>query len=122
MDMTSKLATARNIAIILVLAAALDFLPGGGTTATVTIDVIWLAMLSLLAWAGWRFYRSREIELFSLATRTRVVLYGSIALIALVLTATARLRATPLGTAAWIVALVLGVYGIIFVVREQRQL
>lgn len=120
--MTSRFTTARNIAIILLLAAALDFLPGGGTTAAVTIDVIWLAMLALLAWAGWRFYRSREIELFSLATRTRVVLYGSVALIALVLTATARLRATPIGTAAWIVALVLGVYGIIFVVREQRQL
>jgi hypothetical protein len=42
----------RNVAIVLVLAALVAFLPGGGTGAGVVIQALSLTFLASLVWVG----------------------------------------------------------------------
>jgi hypothetical protein len=113
--------TARNVAIILALAAAVAFLPGAGSGASLLVWVLGICFLAALAWFAARAYREYRGELFGLGDRMRLVLYGSIGVVVLTLTATDRLWDTGPGTVAWVLLLAAAAYGVFSVWRFSRQ-
>ena len=112
---------ARNILIVLVIAALVAVLPGGGTGASVALQALYLAFLATLWWFGSILYRQHRVALYSLGDVRRAVLYVAIAVAFVTLTATSRLWASSAGTIAWIVLLVAAVYGVFAVIWSARQ-
>ncbi|MEO6858070.1 MAG: hypothetical protein ABI323_05720 [Solirubrobacteraceae bacterium] len=95
--------TVRNVVIVLVIAAAVAFAPGGGTTAGVIVQALSLAFLGALAWLATVMYRQNRVALYSLGDRRRAALYAAAAVLAITLTGTARLTSSPGGSVAWLV-------------------
>jgi hypothetical protein len=78
--MSDQLKTARNVAIILAIAAAVYFIPGGGRAANTFEAALWVAFGLGLGYLGVRLYREHRIALHSLGDRDRGLLYGAVAL------------------------------------------
>jgi hypothetical protein len=113
--------TARNVAIVLAAAAVVFVIPGGGTAQTGITTLLSIAMLATVAWFGARMYREHRISLYGLGDRGRVILYASVAIVVLTLTATSLLWQSGGGTLAWFVLLGLSAYGLYSVYRSARQ-
>jgi hypothetical protein len=113
--------TARNVAIVLLLAAAVDFLPGGGNAAAVIGGVLSTLILASFVAFGGRWYVEHRLDLESLGERWRLVLYGSIALIVFAMAARARLVATAGGAALWALCLGAAGFGLYRVWRRWRE-
>jgi hypothetical protein len=113
---------ARNVGILLVLAAAVAFIPGGGTTAAVVGAVLsTLILVSLVVFAA-RLYRDHRLDLDMLGDRWRGLLYGAIAVIVVAMAARPRLREQgDGGTIVWIVLLAGAVYALYLVWRHHRE-
>jgi hypothetical protein len=78
--MSDGLKNARNVAIVLVIAAAVYFVPGGGTAAGTFEAALWVAFGVGFGYLGLRMYREHHIALFSLGERYRGLLYFAVAL------------------------------------------
>ncbi len=111
---------ARNVAIILVLAAAVAFLPAAGLSADLRGWLVSAIFLGSLAWFAARMYRQFQPEIMGLGDQVRGLLYGSLAVMALTLSASKRLLETPAGTIAWCALLAAAVAGLVAVVRHWR--
>ena len=105
-----SLATARNIVIILAIAAVIDIVPGGGTAANVVVQAISLIFLGALVWVVALMYREHRNALYSLGDVRRATLYAAVAVLAVTLTATDRLLHTSLGSVAWLVLIAGSLY------------
>jgi hypothetical protein len=116
-----SLTTARNVGIILVIAAAIVAIPGGGTGASVVIQAISLTFLACLGWVASIMYRQYRTELYSLGDRRRALLYGAVGVATLTLTATPRLWATSGGSVAWFVLICVTAYTVFAVVWSARK-
>jgi len=112
---------ARNVAIILVLAAAVAFVPGGGTTASVVGGILSTLILVSFVLLAARFYRERRLDLDGLGDRWRGLLYGAIGLAVLAMAARPRLQETDGGTIAWIAMLAGASYAVYLVWRHYRE-
>ena len=115
------LATARNILIILVLAALVAVLPGGGTGATVALQAASLLFLATLGWFASVMYRQHRAELYALGDRRRALLYVALGVAAVVLTGTSKLWSTSAGSVAWLVLIGAAVYAVVAVVWTARK-
>lgn len=113
--------SARNIAIVLVLAALVAIVPGGGTGATVALQAASLVFLAVLGWFAMIMYRQHRVALYSLGDRKRAGLYAAIAVATVTLTATSRLWATSGGSVAWLLLIGASVYAVIAIVWSARQ-
>lgn len=111
----------RNILIIAAIAALVAIVPGGGTGASVTIQVVSLAFLAAIAWVAMLMYRQHRVALYSLGDNRRGVLYGALGVAALTLTATSRLWETVGGKVAWFLLLIAAVYAAAAVVYSARR-
>lgn len=114
-------AVARNIAIILALAAVVDLLPGGGTGANVALQAVQIVFLAAIGWFGMIMYRQHRAELYGLGDNRRAALYIAGAVILVTLTANARLTSTSIGTLAFVILLVGAAYTIFAVIWSARQ-
>jgi hypothetical protein len=115
-------ALARNIAVILVLAALVAFLPGGGDAAAVIGAVLSTLIIASFVLLAARWYREHRLDLEALGDRWRLILYGSIGTIVLALAATRRLfDAGGLATLVWIIALGGSAYALYLVWRHSRE-
>jgi hypothetical protein len=114
-------ATVRNIAIIVVLAALVAFLPSGSTTAGVIIQALSLGFLAALAWVASIMYRQQRSALYLLGDRRRAALYGAVVVLAVTLTATNRLWQSSAGSVAWLVLMAGGIYVCFAVVWSARR-
>jgi len=113
---------ARNVAIILVLAAAVAFIPGGGTTASVAAAVLSTLILVALVFFVARLYRDHRLDLEVLGDRWRGVLYGAVGVIVLAMAARERLQDLGSGgTIVWIALLAGSAYAIFLVWRHHRE-
>lgn len=112
--------TTRNVAIIVVLAAVVAFVPAAGHGTRLLLDLLQLVFLGSLGFLGWRLYLEHRVALYSLGDRTRGILYGSIAAIALMLIGRGRLWSTGAGTAVWFVLIGGGIFGLYTVWRASR--
>jgi hypothetical protein len=111
----------RNIAIIVVLAAAVDGIKQGQDAADTVKQAISLAFLAAFAWIASRLYREHRSTLYSLGTRNRTMLYVAAALATIDLSAYDRLTATGPGTLVWIVLLAVALYIAYGVYRAYKE-
>jgi O-antigen/teichoic acid export membrane protein len=115
------MAAARNIAIILALAALVAFAPGGGDSAALVSAILFTLLNVVFVFFGVRFYRERRMDIYSLGDRGRALLYGGLAGIVLSLAATGRWLNTGAGTIAWIVLIGGSIAALVTVFREYRE-
>jgi hypothetical protein len=114
--------TARNVAIIMLLALVVAFLPGGGNAAETLITALTMALLAGIAWMIYTFSRENQLTLATLSDGRRAVLYGSIGLIALLIAGSDKLFSTGGGTLLWILLFAAAVAGIWRVWMEANTL
>lgn len=112
---------ARNVAIILVLAAAVSFLPGGGRAADVAGAVLSILFAAGLAWFFGRTYLERRTDIYTLGDRSRAILYVAIGVAAVTIVAASRLTATGAGTVVFVALLGGCAYALLTVYRAWRQ-
>jgi hypothetical protein len=97
--------TARNVAIIVAIAAAIAFLPGGGNAAETALAVLSMAFLATIAWFVYVLSRERQLTLAALSDGQRAILYGALGLIAVLIAWSSDAFDTSRGTLVWIVLL-----------------
>ena len=112
---------ARNVLIILVLAAAVAFLPGAGVGASFLGWLLGIGFLGALAWFIARLYREYRLTLYSLGDRNRGLLYGAVGVTVLTLTATKLMWQTAIGTLAWFALLAAAIYAAVYVYRTSHK-
>jgi hypothetical protein len=112
---------ARNLAIILALAAAVHFVPGGSHAAAVIGGLFSTAILAAFAMLGVRFYRERRMDIVGLGDRWRAIFYGSLGLVVIAMAARPRLVQTGAGTLLWLAAIVAAGFALYRVWRHYRE-
>jgi hypothetical protein len=111
----------RNVAIIVLIAAAIYAVPRGDFALGFLTQLISLLFLAALAWIGVRLYREHRMDLESLGTRNRLLLYSAAGVVALTLSATNRLWNSGLGTILWLALLSACAYAGFIVYRAARE-
>ncbi len=105
----------RNIAIILALAAAVDFLPGGGNAAAAVLTALSMIFLAAIAWLLYRVYNEQQLTLASLSDGRKAGLFGAVGAIALLVVAYDDFSSWAGGLLLWI-ALMAACIGTIFLI------
>lgn len=118
--MTDRLKITRNVAILLLIAAAVYFLPGGGRAANTFEALLYVGFGVAIGYLGLRLYREHRVALHSLGDRYRGLLYGAIALGLFLYMSRSRMWLTGLGELLWFVLVAGIVYALITVVRRWR--
>ncbi|HEX7244384.1 MAG TPA: hypothetical protein VF245_02315 [Solirubrobacterales bacterium] len=95
----------RNVAIVMLLAAAVAFVPAGGNLAEALLAAIAMGFLAAIAWFLFVFSRQNQLTLAGLSDRRRALLYGALGVIALLIAGQDELLASGGGTLLWIVLL-----------------
>ncbi len=116
------MSTGRNVAIILVIAALIAFLPGGGNFAEIVSRTLSLAFIGVIVFGISWAYRRQRIDLEPLTPAFRALLYGAIGVIVLAFVAASELTPTPGGTLFLIGLLAGAAGGLYFVWREYHSL
>jgi hypothetical protein len=93
---------ARNVAIIMVLALGVAFVPGGGNAANTVLTALTMGFLAGITWLIYTLGRQNQLTLATLSDGRRAVLYAALGLIALLIVGTDELLDTGGGTLAWI--------------------
>jgi hypothetical protein len=114
-------AALRNLAIVLVIAAAVKFLPGGGDAAALVGGLLSTAILASFVLLGMRFYRERRMDIVGLGDRWRLVFYGAIGAVVLAMAARPRLVETGAGTLLWLAVVASASYAVYRVWRHYRE-
>ena len=116
------MSTARNVGILLAIAALIAFLPGGGNVASVASRTLSLAFIAVVVFAVAWAYRNKRIDIEPLTPALRALLYSSIGLFVLTFAAWSRLSPTSGGMLFAIGLLAAGGGGLYYVWREYHQL
>lgn len=103
---------ARNVAIIMLLALIVAFLPGGGNAAEAIITALTMALFAGVAWMVYVLSRENQMTLATLTDGRRALLYGAVAMILLLIAGTDKLFSTGGGTLLWILLLAASVAAI----------
>lgn len=96
---------ARNLAIIMLLALVVAFLPGGGNAADALLTALTMGLLAGLSWMVYTVSREKQMTLATLTEGRRAILYGAVGLIALLIAGSDKMLATGGGTLLWILLL-----------------
>lgn len=115
-----RMKTARNVAIVLLIAAAVFLLPGGGQAARTFEAVLLVGFGVGFGYLGLRLYRENRVAVHGLGDRHRATLYGAIALAAFVVIGQKRMWETSLGELAWFALVGVVIYGLLDVYRHWR--
>lgn len=97
--------TLRNVAIIMLLAFAVAFVPAGGNAAEVVLTAMTMGFLAGIAWMLFVVSRQNQLTLATLSDGRRAILYGALGLIALLIVGSGELFSTGGGTLAWVLLL-----------------
>ncbi len=95
----------RNIAIVLLLAAGVAFLPGGGQVTEAILQTLSIAFLAVITFAAWRFLRDNEFTLLAMQDSRRSLLFGAIALLVLLVAGMGSMWSSGLLTFVWLILL-----------------
>lgn len=111
--------TARNVAIIMLLALAVAFVPGGDAAGDTVLNLLGIAFLAAIAWFVYVVYRERRLTIDTLPDSRKAILFGAVGLICFAIAATDQFSDWGGGAmVGWILLLVLAVVAIIAVWRE----
>jgi hypothetical protein len=113
--------TLRNVAIVLVIAAAVYVLPGGGRAAITFESALWAAFGIGIGYLGLRLYREHRVTVYGLGDRYRGLLYAAIAMGAIVILTRGRLWETGLGELVWFGLIAFLVWALLVVYRRWRS-
>lgn len=116
-----RVRTLRNIGIVALIAAAVQYLPGGGQVAEAFAAALWVVFMGGVGYLCYRLYRQRRVDLYGLGARHRTILYGSLAGGYAAVLARARMWETGAGEFAWFAAIGLCVWGLLVVYRYARS-
>src|SRR5436305_14971800 len=116
-----SLATVRNILIVLVIAALVVLLPGGGSGANAALQALYLVFLATLGWFAMTMYRQHRAALYSIGDRRRAILYAALVVAAVAITGTSKLWHTGTGSIVWLALMAGAVYAVATIVRSARK-
>jgi hypothetical protein len=97
--------TARNVAIVMVLALGVAFAPGGGNFVDAVFTALTMGFLAGIAWMLYVLSRQNQLTLATLSDGRRALFYGAFGMIALLIAGTDKLFASGGGTLLWILLL-----------------
>lgn len=97
--------TLRNVAIVMLLALVVAFVPAGGNVAEAILTAITMGFLAAIAWTVFVLSRQNQLTLATLSDARRALLYGALGMIALLIAGSDELFETGGGTLVWIVLL-----------------
>ena len=112
--------TARNIAIIALLALIVDVVPGGGNLADGIMALISVTFLALIGFAGYQIYRQYRLEYLGLTDRQRMLVVGSLGAIVLMIAGASELTESGGGTLVFIGVIAFAVFALIKVWGDAR--
>lgn len=98
--------TLRNVAIVLVLALAVAFLPSGENVAEAVLTLITMGFLAGISWMLYVLSREKQLTLATLTDGRRAIFYGAFGLLVLLVAWADELFHTGGGTVLWILMLV----------------
>jgi hypothetical protein len=116
-----RLKHARNIAIILLVAAAVDLIPGGGRAADTFTAALWVLFGIGVSFLGLRLYREHRVAIYGLGDHHRALLYAGIALVVFLYAGQKRMWQTSFGELVWFVLAGMALYAFIEVYRRTRS-
>jgi hypothetical protein len=119
-DFVERYKTVRNVAIVVAIAAAIYFIPGGGRAASTFAAALWAAFGVAIGLFGLYLYREGRVRAHGLGDRHRAILYGSIALVVFAWVSRARMWSGEVGKPAWFLLVGAAVGGLIVVYRHSR--
>jgi hypothetical protein len=93
---------ARNLAIVMLLALPVAFLPRGDNFAEALLTALTMGLLAGITWALYTFSRENQLTLATLADGRRAILYSAFGLIALLIAGSDKMTSTGGGTLLWI--------------------
>ncbi len=97
--------TARNVAIIMVLALGIAFAPSGQNFANAILTAITMGFLAGISWMLYVLSRQNQLTLATLTDGRRAIFYGAFGLIALLIAGTDKLFSSGGGTLVWMLLL-----------------
>jgi hypothetical protein len=119
--MSDSQKTVRNVAIIVVLAAAVDLLPGGGRDA-VGFEALLVAAFAIgIGYFGLHAYREHHVSIYGLGERYRPLFYGALGVGTVTVVAKDRMWQTSFGEIVWFVLMGTVVYALIATYRYWRS-
>lgn len=110
-----------EIGIIFVVAAAVDFIPGGSNVAEAFYAAILAAFGCGVFFVCVRQYREHRLALYSLGDARRALLYGAIAVLVVTVIAQPRMWLTSLGEFFWFLLVGLCIYSFVAIYRFARR-
>jgi hypothetical protein len=112
---------ARNVAIIMLLALGVAFLPGGGNAVNTVLTAIGMAFLAGITWMLYTLSRQNQLTLATLTDGRRAIFYGGFGMLALLVAGQDKLWSSGMGTLLWLVLLGASVYAIYRVWSEANS-
>jgi hypothetical protein len=110
--------TIRNVAIILALAAVVDFLPGGGAAAATIMAALTLIFMAAIYWFVYRLYREQQLTLSTLTDPQKAGLFGAVGGIALLVVAYDEFSSWSGGVLLWVALIAACIGGIALIWRN----
>ena len=97
--------TARNAAIVMVLALGVAFAPNGGNFVDAVFTALTMGFLAGIAWMLYTLSRQNQLTLATLSDSRRAIFYGAFGMIALLVAGADKLFSSGGGTLVWILLL-----------------
>ena len=112
---------ARNVAIIMLLALGVAFLPGGGNAVDTVTTAIAMAFLAGITWMIYMLSRQNQLTLATLTDGRRAIFYGAFGMLALLIAGQDKLWSSGAGTLLWVVLLAGSIFAIYRVWSEANS-
>jgi hypothetical protein len=103
---------ARNVAIIVLLALGVGFLPGGGNAVEAVFTAIIMGFLAGITWMLYTLSRENQLTLATLSDGRRAIFFGAFGMLALLIAWQDKLWSTGVGTLLWLLLLAAAVVAI----------
>lgn len=112
--------TVRNVLILVAIAAAVAFLPGGGDTASLVGNVLSIGISIVFVLIGIRFYRENRVAIFSLGDKHRAIAYASLAALVVAFAGRTKLTDSAAGSVVLVLLFAGAIGGAYAVWRHHR--